>query len=234
MSDSNTPRHDRRTFLLNAAAGVAGGSLAAQGLGKAEAAAPMTPGAQHLQALMAGNARFVAGTPHCEPATTRRVELASGQAPFAAVLACSDSRVPVEAIFDHGPGDIFVVRVAGNFINADNLGSLEYGVAVLKASIVMVLGHSNCGAIKAATEAAKGESFPGNIQELATALLPAAKATKGAPGDWVANATRENVRLNLRALTDLSSILTDAIRNGRLWTVGAVYDLHTGKVSEIT
>src|ERR1700730_16291513 len=98
MPSPNLTRHNRRSFLLTAAAGVAGGSLAGYGLGDAAAAAP-TVGADHLNDLMKGNARFAAGNPHCDPATASRVELASGQAPFAAVLGCSDSRVPVEAIF---------------------------------------------------------------------------------------------------------------------------------------
>lgn len=234
MPVTNRPRHSRRGFLLTGAAGIAGGWLAASRLPGEAAALPKTLGAEHLQELMDGNARFVAGTPKSRPTSAQRMELASGQAPFAAILGCSDSRVPVEAIFDHGPGDIFVVRIAGNFVNADNLGSLEYSVAVLKSELVMVLGHSSCGAVKAATQAAKGEHFPGHIQGIATAILPAAKATKSEPGDWVANATRENVRLNMHAVTSQSTILADAVNAGKLSVVGAVYDLRSGKVTLVS
>lgn len=223
-----------RKALLTAGAGLAAMAIDAGPLRLSALAATNSSGGNaHLAALMAGNARFVAGTPRCVPATARRTELANGQAPFAAVLGCSDSRVPVETIFDHDPGDVFVVRVAGNFVTDTGLGSLEYAVAVLKSELIMVLGHSACGAVKAATQAVKGETFPGHIQALATAIEPAAKATKGQAGDWVANAIAENVRMNARALLAQSTILADAHAAGKIAIVGAVYDLHTGKVRPI-
>ena len=227
---SDTPNTISRRTLLTAGAGLAAMALDAGPL-RLSALAASGGGNAHLAALMAGNARFVAGAPRCVPATARRTELANGQAPFAAVLGCSDSRVPVETIFDHDPGDVFVVRVAGNFVTDTGLGSLEYAVAVLKAELIMVLGHSSCGAVKAATQAVKGETFPGHIQGLATAIEPAAKATKGQAGDWVANATAENVRMNARALLAQSTILSQAHAAGTISIVGAVYDLHTGKVN---
>lgn len=227
MSHSSPSPITRRTLLAGATS-VAAFALDARIAG----AAPMTGShATHLSALMAGNARFAAGTPRCIPATARRTELANGQAPFAAVLGCSDSRVPVETIFDHDPGDLFAVRVAGNFVDDNGLGSLEYAVAVLKSELVMVLGHSSCGAVKAAMGAVKGETFPGHIQGLATAIEPAAKATQNASGDWFTNAIAENVRRNVAALTARSKILADAKAAGTLAIVGGVYALHTGKVS---
>ena len=229
---SDTSNLISRKALLAAGAGLAAIALDAGPLGlRAAAATNATVGNAHLSALMSGNARFVAGTPRCIPATARRTELANGQAPFAAILGCSDSRVPAETIFDHDPGDIFVVRVAGNFVTDTGLGSLEYSVAVLKSELIMVLGHSSCGAVKAATQAAQGETFPGHIQGLATAIEPAAKATKGKAGDWVANATAENVRMNAKALLAQSTILSEAHAAGKITIVGAVYDLHTGKVT---
>jgi carbonic anhydrase len=227
---SDTPNFISRKALLTAGAGLAAIALDAGPLRLSALAAGGTANA-HLAALMTGNARFVAGTPRCVPATARRTELANGQAPFAAVLGCSDSRVPVETIFDHDPGDVFVVRVAGNFVTDTGLGSLEYSYAVLKSELFMVLGHSSCGAVKAATEALKGATFPGHIQGLATAIEPAAKATKGQAGDWVANATAENVRMNVRAILAQSTILAEAHAAGKITIVGAVYDLHTGKVN---
>ena len=180
-----------------------------------------------LNALLKGNARFVAGTPACLPATVKRAQLANGQAPFAAVLGCSDSRVPVETVFDHEPGDIFVVRVAGNFADAVGIGSLQYSVAVLKSSLVMVLGHTACGAIDAATKFVKtGETFPGQIQTLAAALAPVAKSTQHAAGNWVHNAIVANVKANVAKLK------ADPII-GKAEVVGAVYDLASGKVSVV-
>jgi carbonic anhydrase len=230
MNDTSKPI-SRKAVLL-AGAGLAAIALDA-GPFQIPALASAADGTAHLNALMAGNARFVAGSPRCVPATARRAELADGQAPFAAVLGCSDSRVPVETIFDHDPGDMFVVRVAGNFVTDTGLGSLEYAVAVLKSELIMVLGHSSCGAVKAATQALKGETFPGHIQGLATAIEPAAKAVKGKGGDWLANAIAENVRMNAKALLAQSTILSDAHAAGKIAIVGAVYDLHTGKVSLI-
>ncbi len=218
-----------RRSLLSAGAGLAALALDAGPL-RLSALASQADGKSHLAALMAGNARFAAGTSHCTPATARRAELANGQAPFVAVLGCSDSRVPVETIFDHDPGDVFTVRVAGNFATDTGLGSLEYAVAVLKTELIMVLGHSACGAVKAATQAVKGETFPGHIQALATAIEPAAKATEGMSGDWLANAIAENVRMTVKALTAQSNILADAHAAGTIAIVGAFYDLHTGKV----
>src|SRR5579863_23728 len=111
--------------------------------------AELTP-ADALERLKAGNARFVAGTPRPKPFGPRIAALAKGQAPFGVILACSDSRVPVETIFDQQPGDLFVVRVAGNFLNTDGLGSIEFAVALLKSKLVVVLGHESCGAVGAA------------------------------------------------------------------------------------
>lgn len=196
-----------------------------------EAARP----AEALAKLKAGNARFAAGKPECAPLTARIAELAHGQNPFAVVLGCSDSRVPVETIFDQIPGNLFVVRVAGNFLTDDGLGSVEYSVAVLKSKLILVLGHSSCGAVSAAVSYVKsGTSQPGHIQDLVVAIEPAAKATKGLHGDWIANAVSENVKRNVRAMTQRSSIVAEAVQNGALHVVGGVYDLHTGKVAVLS
>jgi carbonic anhydrase len=158
-------------------------------------------------------------------------ELASGQSPFATVLACADSRVPVETLFDHEPGDIFVVRLAGNFVSDAALGSIEYAVAVLKSPLVMVLGHTSCGAVKAGIDRVKdGKTFPGHIDVLADAIAPAAKATQHEPGDWWHNAVIENVRLNVQKLKTSTPIMAEAAKDGSATVVGAVYDLRTGAV----
>lgn len=213
----------RRAFLLSSAAAVALTATESAALA-ANMQTPMNAG-DELKALMAGNARFVAGTPKCLPATVKRAQLANGQAPFAAVLGCSDSRVPVETVFDHEPGDIFVVRVAGNFADPVGLGSLQYSVAVLKSTLVMVLGHTACGAVDAATKLVKtGEKFPGQIQTIAEALAPVAKSTQHASGNWVHNAIVANIKANVAKLK------ADPIV-GKVEIVGAIYDLASGKVS---
>lgn len=184
-----------------------------------------------LKQLMEGNTRFAAGNPISRPAIDRIRELARGQSPFATVLACADSRVPVETLFDHEPGDIFVVRLAGNFVSDAALASIEYAVAVLKSPIVMVLGHTSCGAVKAAVDYVQsGADLPGHMQIMADAIEPAAKATQHHNGDWWHNAVIENVRLNVKTLKTSTPIMTDALRKEHE-IVGGVYDLSTGIVT---
>jgi carbonic anhydrase len=184
-----------------------------------------------LETLTAGNERFAGGRPECGPSTARVVQLAGGQNPFAVVLGCSDSRVPVETVFDQTPGNIFVVRVAGNFLTVEGLGSIEYSVAMLKSKTILVLGHSNCGAVGAAvTFVESGTRQPGHIQDLVRALEPVARATSGARGNWIADAVAENVRRNVAELPKRSGIVADAIRQRALRVAGGIYDLHTGRV----
>jgi carbonic anhydrase len=188
--------------------------------------AATTP-ADALARLKAGNARFAKG-----PLDARVAELVSGQNPFAIVLGCSDSRVPVETVFDQEPGQLFVVRVAGNFVSNDGLGSIEYAIAVLKSKLVLVLGHSGCGAVTAAVSFVRdGTTQPSHIQDLVSALAPAAQATRGVQGDWVTNAIAENVRQNVQAVASRSTIVANGIKAGALEVVGGVYDLRSGSVT---
>ena len=185
-----------------------------------------------LKDLMDGNARFAAGTPLPRAEISEIKRLASGQKPFATVLACADSRVPVEIIFDHNPGDIFVVRLAGNFVSNEALGSIEYATLELKSPLVMVLGHTSCGAVKAAISLVKdGTKFPGHIETIAQAIAPAATESRHEPGDWVDNAIRANVRIATHRLRTVDPVMTRAIANEDLQVLGGVYDLSTGKVS---
>jgi carbonic anhydrase len=221
MKEQSLPLR-RRDFFAGAAVGVSAimavPALAATGDG--------------LERLRSGNARFVAGTPTCRDLSNRRAELVGGQSPFAIIVSCSDSRVPVETIFDQEPGHIFGVRVAGNFVDPAGLGSIEYSVAVLKSSLILVLGHHECGAIKAAMEYVKsGKKFPGHIQTLAVTLAPSAKESKSQPGDWFHNAIAQNVRDTVSTLPTRSTIVADAVSNGSLQIAGGVYDLASGKVS---
>ncbi len=191
----------------------------------------LTP-AEALESLKAGNARFVTGTPQTDPFDASVLELAGEQSPHAIVLGCSDSRVPIETIFDQAPGNVFVVRVAGNFLNDDIFGSIEFGVAALKARLILVLGHTNCGAVTAAVAHARdGTMQPGHIARLVTAIAPAAEAARGQSGDWVANAVIENVKRNMREMTAGSKIIADAVSRGDAEVAGGIYELHTGRVT---
>lgn len=193
-----------------------------------------TSPAHALVLLKEGNERFVAGAPQAARAKGPDVELADGQNPFAVVLGCSDSRVPIETVFDQPAGNIFVVRVAGNFVNSDVLGSIEFAIANLKSKLVLVLGHTNCGAVTAAVAYARdGASQPGFIANLVTALEPAAEAVREQPGDWIANAAAENVRQNVEAIVESSKIVRDAAARDNVEIAGGIYHLHTGRVSFI-
>jgi carbonic anhydrase len=191
----------------------------------------LTP-AQALERLKAGNARFIAGTPENEPYGPQVSDFAGEQKPFAVVLACSDSRVPVETLFDQLPGKIFVVRVAGNFLNEDNLGSIEFGVDVLKAKLIVVLGHSRCGAVSAALAYVRdGIEQRGHIQRVIDAVAPAVLAARGYPGDWLENGTVQNVALNVHAVTANSEIIAARVDAGEVRVIGGIYNVNTGWVA---
>ncbi|HQR96949.1 MAG TPA: carbonic anhydrase, partial [Thiotrichales bacterium] len=162
--------------------------------------------------------------------------LARGQNPYACILSCADSRISPELAFNEERGDLFVTRVAGNFVNTDILASLEYGTAVLGAPLIMVLGHTSCGAIDASVKAyTQNASFPGHIQALTTAIAPAVReASKKSKGkDLVNAATVENVRLNVERLKESNPILSERVKKGSLKIVGAIYDLPSGRVKLI-
>lgn len=221
---------NRKTFLMTTSTALAASSLA-DPAAAGNAHPPMSAQAA-LKNLMDGNARFAAGNPICRPLIERVRELASGQSPFATVLGCADSRVPVETLFDHEPGDIFVVRLAGNFLSDAALASIEYAVAVLKSPLVMVLGHTSCGAVKAAIDYIETRKpLPGHMQTLADAIEPAAAASRHEHGNWWENAVKENVRLNTQRLRASTPILHEAVSKGEAQIVGGVYDLSTGKVA---
>ena len=185
-----------------------------------------------LNLLIEGNARYVANQMRERDFSAGRAARARGQTPFAAILGCADSRVAPELAFDQPPGELFVVRVAGNFVTPDGLGSLEYGAAVLGTKVIMVLGHTSCGAVNATTEALqKGNTLPGHIADLVRAMKPAIEpALKETGGDLAQRATIANVRYNVQRLQEAKPILADMVAGGKLRVVGGVYDLATGKV----
>jgi carbonic anhydrase len=182
--------------------------------------------------LMEGNARYVAGQTVQKDFSAGRAARAQGQKPFAAILGCADSRVAGEYVFDQAPGELFVVRVAGNFVTPDGLGSLEFGAAVLGTKVIMVLGHTSCGAVDATVEALqKGNDLPGHIAGLVTAMKPGIEPVMKTPGaDLQQRAVVANVQHNVRRLQTATPILSDLVAKGQLKVVGAYYDLPTGKV----
>ena len=185
-------------------------------------------GDEALERLMAGNQRFVDQkqiNPHQDRFRVR--EVAEGQAPFAAILSCADSRVAPEIIFDQGLGDLFVVRVAGNIATIEDVGSEEYAVAILGTPLIMVLGHARCGAVTAAVE---NEELPGVIESLVLAIAPAVNLAKAEPGDLLTNSIKTNVRLQVARMKG-STVIAQAIDAGKLKIVGAYYDLDTGAIS---
>jgi carbonic anhydrase len=197
-------------------------------------------GDQALNKLMEGNKRYIKEAISGHPGRTeeRRIEVAEGQNPFAVILACADSRVAPEVIFDQGIGDIFVVRVAGNIVNTANygvLGSIEYGVLVLGAPLIMVLGHSRCGAVAGAIEALKkGTKFPGSINNIVTTIKPAVEAVKGEPGDLLENSILSNVKMGVNKLNGSVPVIADMVKEGKVKIVGANYDLKTGEVKTVS
>jgi carbonic anhydrase len=188
---------------------------------------PSMPADQALKLLLEGNQRFIAGKmEHPNQSPARRDEVAKGQHPFASVLACADSRTAPEIVFDRGLGDLFTVRVAGNVADKVVIESLDYSVKHLGVRLVMVLGHTRCGAVIAAVD---GHDAPGDVGPMLSELRPAVAASKGMPGDPVLNAVRENVILIVEKLST-SAELSAMVKSGELKIVGGVYDLSTGTI----
>jgi carbonic anhydrase len=221
---------------------MTGLAAGATGLGLPRTARPAGPAANPpdpdavLARLIEGNERFMAGKTSL--LTRRRPEdfaaLAEGQAPSAIVIACADSRVAPELIFDQGIGDLFVVRVAGNVVSGAGpivKGSIEFAVAELGARLIMVLGHSQCGAVKAAAEHIEAnDTLPGSIGPLVEIIRPAVSRAEGRPGDKLTNVIRANVERCVETLQGLDPILSKFSKSGELKVVGATYELRSGKV----
>ena len=229
----------RREFImLTAAFGPASSRIMA-------ATPPLKPEArpvnadQALRELLDGNHRFMSGnrmSPRGRPEDFRA--LAHGQFPEAVVVSCADSRVPPEILFDVGVGDIFVVRVAGNVIGGAGVsvkGSIEYAVAELNVPLILVLGHSGCGAVKSAIKHIDDrDSLPGAIDGLVELIKPAVAMSKGMPGDPLENAIRKNVEIGVERLQGLEPIVAPRVKDGKVKVVGGVYDLLTGSVTLIS
>jgi carbonic anhydrase len=226
----------RRSFLAAAGLLVGGAALA----GEPDLCTVSTKDTQAatsadraLARLMAGNQRFLAGKSiHCDLMSQVKAT-AFGQAPFAAILGCMDSRVPPELVFDQQIGDIFSVRVAGNIVNTDILGSLEYATQVAGTKLIVVLGHSDCGAIKGAVDDVK----LGNLTEMLSSIRPAVQKVAGVEGDhtsknrkFVQSVADQNARDSAASLTARSDVLAALVKDHKLKIVSAMHDVSTGAV----
>jgi carbonic anhydrase len=217
----------RRALTGGGAVAIAGATALATTAGLvpfARDASAQTPANadQALEMLMEGNARYVSGETLPRDFAADRAALTQGQAPFASILSCADSRVAPELAFDQSRGQLFVVRVAGNTLNTDNLASLEFSTAVLGAPLIMVLGHSACGAIAAAIDVVKnGTELPGHLPGLIDPIKPAVEAVLDQPGDLLAHAIEENVRLTVAQIKGATPIISEAVAAGkvRLWAL---------------
>lgn len=199
---------------------------------------PRTP-AVAWQEMVRGNERFVAGEPlHPRQDVERREQVASGQAPLAALFGCSDSRLSAEIIFDKGIGDLFVIRNAGQVISESVVGSLEYAVAILNVPLIVVLGHDQCGAVLAAiaSQAADATPLPPHITNLIAPIVPAVRRVSGVQEGAIDTSEidsnsvgREHLRDTIAELLEQSELISDAVAAGTLAIVGANYQLHVGR-----
>ena len=228
----------RRKFLHHARAGALGlaGSVAVSPALAAEGkTTPLTPD-QALARLKQGNADFLADKTKASPRShDRRLEIARGQTPFAVLVGCSDSRVSPELMLGAGLGDLFIVRNAGNTVDTVALGSIQYGVMVLGAPLIVVLGHERCGAVEAAIQVVKGDAtFPGSIGQMIEPIIPAvlrARRSGAKEGEALLDAAiQANVRRTVERLRNSEPSLVDPLRAGKLRVVGATYDLDDGDV----
>jgi len=223
----------RRRFLQLAAGGalVSCAGWAASRLsfpGPVFAQSTLSPD-EALAELIAGNKRFTTGslTAHEHDLAILKRNTTEKQEPFAAVLSCADSRVPVELVFDQTIGHLFVTRVAGNVITPEIIASLEYGAAVLDTKVIVVMGHANCGAVKATIQ---GKEVPGQISALYPHIQPAVDQA----GDNLEAATKANAKIQAALLGESSTVIKGIVKEGKLKVVAAYYDVGTGSVTLLT
>ncbi len=198
-------------------------------------------GAEVLELLKQGNIRYVDSLTSTDPMTQKRPELVSVQNPLAIILGCSDARVPVEIVFDQGLGELFVIRVAGNIVAPSQIGSVEFAAATFNTKLVVVLGHSSCGAVSACVNAVMNpeQNYSPNLQSIVDRIRPSvynlhelatANGQDIDADELIESSIRANVRTSVSQLKYGSKILEDLSGSGQLLIVGAEYDLETGKV----
>jgi carbonic anhydrase len=219
-----------RGFQVAAAAALLGAAATAAQVQTKDTQAATTP-VKALALLKEGNARFVAGAPAARDLRAQVKATAAGQYPFAAVLGCMDSRASAELVLDQGIGDIFSIRVAGNVVDTDDLGSLEYAAKVAGARLIVVMGHTSCGAIKGAVD----DVTMGHLTFLLEKIRPAIESSgpRGTSKDhaYVDRVAEQNVRLVMKEIRERSPILRELFDGGKVGLAGAMYDVETGRVA---
>lgn len=192
---------------------------------------------QALARLKAGNEKYVTAPEVCSAELAkRRSSVVASQAPWATIISCADSRVPPELLFGGlGVGDLFVARNAGNMVDTATMGTIEYGAAVLGVPLIVVLGHESCGAVDAACNVVtKNATYPGSIGPMVQAIVPAATAVKGKPGDFLDNAIRENAKRTAAQIASTSKIVGDLVKGGKVKILAARYALADGRVEYLS
>ena len=223
-------KSSRRRFMQLTVGGAAAGLITAGGvrLGSPRAVmaqSKLSPDAA-LQTLMEGNRRFTTNgaTAHEQDLAILKKNNVEKQEPFAAVLSCADSRVPVELVFDQSIGQLFVTRIAGNVVTSEIIASLEYGAAVLGTKVILVMGHSNCGAVKATIQA---KGVPGQISALYPHIQPAVDQA----GSNLEAATKANAKIQAALLRQASTVISDLLKKNELKVVAAYYEIGSGGVT---
>jgi carbonic anhydrase len=224
----------RRLLALGLAAAATGVATRAFPARAAGGRAPSLSPDQALAALKDGNARYVASPQECEANLAEaRARVAESQSPWASIVSCADSRVPPELVFGGlSLGDLFVARNAGNLVDTATMGTLEYGAAVLGSPLIVVMGHSHCGAVKAACDVVtKNATYPGSIGPMIDPIVPAAIAVRDAQGDFVDNAVRESAKRTADRIGNTSFVIADLLKAGKVKIVAAHYELASGAVT---
>jgi carbonic anhydrase len=228
---------DRRKFLSLSAAGIAATWLLSASRASAADATTSVTADEALAKLKAGNEKYVGAPQICAAdLLAQRGQVAKGQTPWATILTCSDSRVPPELLFGGlGVGELFVARNAGNMADTATMGTIEYGAEHLGVPLIVVMGHERCGAIAAACAVVeKHAKFPGSIGPMVNAIVPAAKAVFGKPGDFVDNAVRESALRTAKKISAKSRIVSHLVKANKVKVVAARYDLDNGRVEFLT
>jgi len=224
---------NRRKFLSLSAGGIAVTSLFSARLAFAAGATTSVTADEAFAKLKAGNEKHVSAPQLCAVELSKqREQVAKAQTPWATIITCSDSRVPPELLFGGlGVGELFVARNAGNMVDTATMGTIEYGAEHLGVPLIVVMGHERCGAVAAACEVVeKHTKLPGSIGPMVNAIVPAAKAVRGKPGDFVDNTVRESAKRTALKVATKSEIVSHLIKANKVKVMAARYDLENGRV----
>jgi carbonic anhydrase len=224
---------DRRRFLSLSAAGIVVSTIVSARYVLAASATTSVTADEAIAKLKAGNEKYVSAPQICAVELSKqREQVARAQTPWATIITCSDSRVPPELLFGGlGVGELFVARNAGNMVDTATMGTIEYGAEHLGVPLVVVMGHERCGAVVAACAVVeKHTKFPGSIGPMVNAIVPAAKAVHGKPGDFVDNAVRESAKRTAMKVATKSEIVSHLIKANKVKVIAARYDLENGRV----